>query len=184
MIFKDFDTLLSDGGGAYQQGEHFYCSAVKTMETKERTRTDTGEWGGSAAAPHLQHFCHPRLPEYSARPGLVFLWRGHRNRSANSGGSALQLFTPKGRLKKYKLRKIESIHGNPTRRGSSGPSSCWFPTKLQNGRKSSEDQLTWELGSSQTGSKQNLLSYLRILSWRVNGISGHFWYSPSKVAGQ
>lgn len=86
MIFKDFDTLLSDGGGAYQQGEHFYCSAVKTMETKESTRTDTR---GSAAAPYLQHFCHPRLPEYSQN----FLRKWKRNHVPGSSFSGANIGT-------------------------------------------------------------------------------------------
>lgn len=120
MIFKDFDTLLSDGGGAYQQGEHFYCSAVKTMETKESTRTDTG---GSAAAPHLQHFCHPRLPEHSQN--FLPTWkRNHVPGSSFSGANigtdlgiqAAQLFTPNVRFKKIRTKKnrFEFLHGNPT----------------------------------------------------------------------
>lgn len=104
MIFKDFDTLLSDGGGAYQQEEHFYCSAVKTMETKESTRTDTG---GSAAAPHLQHFCHPRLPEHSQN--FLPTWKRNHTRVRLSLAQTSELICEFRRLssshQKFDLKK-------------------------------------------------------------------------------
>lgn len=52
MIFKDLIHYCQMGEGHINNGENTYCSVVKTLKTKESTRTDTeGELSCCPANP-------------------------------------------------------------------------------------------------------------------------------------
>lgn len=62
MIFKDLIHYCQMGRGISTRGEHFCCSVVKTLKTKESTRTDTEGrlllLCDPVASKHRLHSCH------------------------------------------------------------------------------------------------------------------------------